>query len=56
MSQLGSDPDVRDAVAAVDLAKVEIVMPPQRMAAVLEIIAQRWRDASVSRDKRDTAV
>jgi two-component system chemotaxis response regulator CheB len=30
--------------AAIDFAKAEIVMPPQRIANVLQIIAQEWDD------------
>jgi two-component system, chemotaxis family, protein-glutamate methylesterase/glutaminase len=30
--------------AAIDFAKAEIVMPPARMASVLEFIAQAWQD------------
>jgi two-component system, chemotaxis family, protein-glutamate methylesterase/glutaminase len=35
--------------AAIDLAKAEIVMPPQRMASMLNIIAEWWQDGSPSR-------
>jgi hypothetical protein len=28
-------------------------MPPARMASVLQIIAQGWRDAALSRDQTD---
>jgi chemotaxis response regulator CheB len=34
--------------AAIDFAKAEIVMPPQRMASELEIIAQWWQGGSPS--------
>lgn len=33
--------------AAIDFAKAEIVMPPERMASVLKIIAQSWQDGPV---------
>ena len=32
--------------AAIDWAKAEIAMPPQRIASVLKIIAQRWQDGA----------
>jgi chemotaxis response regulator CheB len=35
--------------AAIDLAKAEIVMPPRRMASMLNIIAEWWQDGSPSR-------
>jgi two-component system chemotaxis response regulator CheB len=37
--------------AAIDFAKAEIVMPPQRMASVLSIIAQWWDDGSPPGDE-----
>jgi two-component system chemotaxis response regulator CheB len=33
--------------AAIDFAKADIVMPPERMASVLQIIAQGWRDSNL---------
>jgi two-component system chemotaxis response regulator CheB len=39
--------------AAIDFAKAEIVMPPQRIADVLKIIAQCWQAESASSDQTD---
>jgi len=39
--------------AAIDFAKAEIVMPPERMASVLTIIAQSWQDAGPLGDRAE---
>lgn len=39
--------------AAIDFAKAEIVMPPERMASVMNIIAQSWQDAGLLGDRAE---